>query len=364
MAHLCVENIVKKFGDFCAVDDVSFEAQAGEFVTLLGPSGCGKTTLLKSIGGFFDDFSKGTIRIGEDVVNGIAPENRDTVMCFQSYALFPHLSVFKNVSFGLEQKKMHKAEIYDRVQEVLEYVDMRAHASKLPSELSGGQQQRVALARAMALRPSVILFDEPLSNLDAKLRERVRFEIKDLQKKMNFTAVYVTHDQQEALALSDKILVMNKGRIEQTGDPRSIYNYPVNRFVADFIGTANIMKAMVVSEKGREYRIESPLGELSVLRSDEAAREPETDAVYVGWRPENVVLLDDAQGQVTIPNLIKAHVMHIAFEGTCVHVLAYTEHKNMRSEFYIQAPQSFGARSTDVFYFHNNAGKTVFFRIL
>ena len=351
MAYLEIKNIVKKFDKFTAVDDVSFEAQAGEFVTLLGPSGCGKTTLLKSIGGFFDDLTSGTISIGGEVVNGVAPEKRNTTMCFQSYALFPHLSVFKNISFGLEQKKVEKQTINDRVNQIMEQVDMVTQKAKLPSELSGGQQQRVALARAMVVRPGVILFDEPLSNLDAKLREQVRFEIRKLQQEKKFTAVYVTHDQQEALALSDQIIVMNKGKIQQKGKPRDIYNHPINTFVADFIGTANIMKSIIVSNNGDQYSIDTPLGSLTVAITEDIAIIPQSKNVYVGWRPENIQILDNTKNNKA-KNIIEATVNQIAFLGNCVHVSAYVKNKNgERTSFLVEAPQSFHVKQNEVFSF-------------
>lgn len=280
---LQIKNIRKCFDDYVASDDISFDVAAGEFVTLLGPSGCGKTTLLKMIGGFHHADS-GEIWINGKRIDHLRPEDRDTAMCFQSYALFPHLSVSHNICFGLVQKKVPVNVQRDYLAEALTQVGLEFHKDKLPSQLSGGQQQRVALARAMVMRPDVILFDEPLSNLDAKLRESVRFEIKSLQKKHNLTTVYVTHDQAEALAMSDKIIVLNSGKIEQVGCPEDIYYRPVNRFVADFIGAANIHKAKVSKlDQANHYKVECDLGEL-VVESEEA---PAGEHVYICWRPES-----------------------------------------------------------------------------
>lgn len=216
MSKLEIEHAVVRFGDFEALKGLSLTAAHGQFVTLLGPSGCGKTTLLKAVAGFIP-LSSGRISISEQDVTGVPPERRDTAMCFQSYALFPHLSVAENIVFGLRQKRLAKDEISRRLQLVTEQVSLQAHLAKLPTQLSGGQQQRVALARAMAVRPGVMLFDEPLSNLDAKLRDQVRLQIRQLQRAHGFTAIYVTHDQSEALAMSDFVVVMNAGAIEQMG---------------------------------------------------------------------------------------------------------------------------------------------------
>ncbi len=313
MAYLEIKNVIKKFDNFTAVNNISLEADQGDFITLLGPSGCGKTTLLKCIGGFHE-VDQGTLHLDGEQINTLPPEQRDTVMCFQSYALFPHLTVSKNVSFGLEQKKVPKDEIYARVKEALDLVDIGEQADKLPSQLSGGQQQRVALARAMVMRPKLILFDEPLSNLDAKLREKVRFQIKELQRQIKFTAIYVTHDQSEALALSDKIFVLNKGQIQQEGKPREIYNLPNNRFVADFIGTANIMPAEVISQQGNSYELKTPLGTLTAL----SEKAPVDKKIYIGWRPESI-----QTNSLETDNHVDALVEQSAFLGNCTHIMAH-----------------------------------------
>lgn len=229
-----------------AVDSVTFTAEAGKLTTLLGPSGCGKTTTLRAIGGFIA-VESGTIMIGDRLMDTLPPYRRPTRTVFQSYALFPHMSVRENVAFGLKATSTHRREIPDRIREALQLVGLEAFADRQSGQLSGGQQQRVAFARALVTRPEVLLLDEPLSNLDAKLRVQMRLEIRRLQQEVGITTVYVTHDQEEALSLSDTIIVMNKGRIEQQGTPWEIYEHPANRFVADFIGTSNIVPAQIVS---------------------------------------------------------------------------------------------------------------------
>jgi len=231
--------------DVTAVDKVSMQVEAGELVTLLGPSGCGKTTTLRLIAGL-EMASSGKILIGDRDVTRLSATDRDVSMVFQSYALFPHMSVMENVSYGLKISKLKKAEVVARAQEGLELVGLAGYGNRLPSELSGGQQQRVAVARALVLEPQVLLFDEPLSNLDAKLRRQVREDIRDIQTRLGLTVVYVTHDQEEALAVSDRIIVMNNAVIAQLGTPRELYDAPANAFVADFIGEANLLDAIVL----------------------------------------------------------------------------------------------------------------------
>ncbi|ECR4159331.1 ABC transporter ATP-binding protein, partial [Salmonella enterica] len=283
--------VTKTFGDFYAAREISFCAEEGEFVTLLGPSGCGKTTLLKMIGGFHQPDS-GRILIGDKAVNALPPEKRNTAMCFQSYALFPHLNVAHNICFGLKQKKVAIGEQQTRLAEALKQVGLESQRLKMPAQLSGGQQQRVALARAMITRPDVILFDEPLSNLDAKLRESVRFEIKELQRQYQLTSIYVTHDQAEALAMSDKIVVLNAGNVEQIGTPEAIYYRPANRFVADFIGAANIDTAQVTpAEQPGHYRVRCALGEFYV----HSAQPPRAEHCYICWRPEDAQYVSPPQ---------------------------------------------------------------------
>lgn len=243
---IVLENLTKEYISpeskhcFLAVDHINVTIEEGEFVTLLGPSGCGKTTTLRMIAGF-EGVSEGDILLNGNSIKGLAPDKRDSSMVFQSYALFPHYNVFDNVAYGLVNRKVKDQEIKAKVMEMLELVGLEGMEKRLPNQLSGGQQQRVALARALIVEPAVLLFDEPLSNLDAKLRVYMRKEIRKLQQRLGITSIYVTHDQSEAMALSDKIIIMNKGRIEQVGTPEEIYKRPQNHFVADFMGNANFV---------------------------------------------------------------------------------------------------------------------------
>lgn len=245
MSRLKLSGVSKRFGDFLAVDGIDLELKSGEFVSLLGPSGCGKTTTLRMIAGFVDP-TLGTIEMDDKILSSpagsVPPDRRQMSMIFQSYAIWPNMTVEQNVAFGLELRKIARAEVKRRVGEMLEVVHMNHLADRYPSELSGGQQQRVALARAIVIRPSVLLLDEPLSNLDATLREEMRFEIRRLHDEFHVTTVYVTHDQAEAMVTSDRIAVMNHGRIEQVDHPRALYNKPKTRFVAGFIGRTNFIE--------------------------------------------------------------------------------------------------------------------------
>jgi iron(III) transport system ATP-binding protein len=246
-AAVSLKDVRKLYGDVVAVEEVSLTIEAGTLVTLLGPSGCGKTTTLRMIAGL-EMPSAGRILIGDKDVTLLPPNERDVSMVFQSYALFPHMTVLENVAYGLAGRP--KSEQLDKAREGLRLVGLEGYDGRLPSELSGGQQQRVACARALVLEPQVLLFDEPLSNLDAKLRRHMREEIRDLQQKLKLTAVYVTHDQEEALAVSDKIIVMSKGKVAQEGSPGDLYERPADAFVADFIGGANLIPCEVVGRDG------------------------------------------------------------------------------------------------------------------
>jgi iron(III) transport system ATP-binding protein len=267
-------------GTVAAVREVSLEIGAGRLVTLLGPSGCGKTTLLRMIAGF-EEPTSGDILFGDRRMNEVPPNRRDTAMVFQSYAIFPHLDVFENVAFGLRLRRLAAAEIERRVARVLELTGLGGHARRSPNQLSGGQQQRVALARSIVLEPRVLLFDEPLSNLDAKLREQMRVEIRELQQRVGITAIYVTHDQVEAMSISDEIVIMNAGAVEQRGTPQQIYARPASRFVADFIGKANFVAATVID--ARMLRV----GAARIAIADAVDRENGA-AVTLVVRPEAV----------------------------------------------------------------------------
>ena len=234
--------------DFYAVKDTSLTIEPGSFVTLLGPSGCGKTTTLRMIAGF-ESPDEGEIYLGDEAINELTPNKRDTAMVFQSYALLPHYNIFDNVAYGLKLRKLPKEEIKEKVLKILHLVELDGMEARMTNQLSGGQQQRVALARALVLEPSVLLFDEPLSNLDAKLRVQMRTEIRRIQQEVGITAIYVTHDQSEAMAISDKIIIMNKGVVAQMGSPEEIYYHPVDEFVADFIGEANFLRGSYIGEE-------------------------------------------------------------------------------------------------------------------
>ncbi|AWX99217.1 sugar ABC transporter substrate-binding protein [Marinomonas primoryensis] len=248
------ENVIKTFGNVTAIDNVSFTIEPGNLVTLLGPSGCGKTTTLRMLAGL-EHPTSGRIMIGNKDVTHLPATDRDVSMVFQSYALFPHMTVAENVAYGLSASGVNKVEAKEKSEEGLELVGLEGYGERFPSELSGGQQQRVAVARALVLEPEVLLLDEPLSNLDAKLRRHVREEIRELQQKIGLTAVYVTHDQEEALAVSDRIIVMNRSVIAQEGSPRELYEAPASSFIADFIGDANLIDADIIATDGHTAEV-------------------------------------------------------------------------------------------------------------
>ena len=279
------DGVSKHYGPVVAVDRISFEVQAGDLVTLLGPSGCGKTTTLRLIAGL-EMPTDGSVFIGGDDVSRLPASARDVSMVFQSYALFPHMTVFENVSYGLSVGGSSKTEIRDRAEDGLKLVGLSGYGERLPSELSGGQQQRVAVARALVLEPTVLLFDEPLSNLDAKLRRQVREEIRELQQSLALTTVYVTHDQEEALAVSDRIIVMRNAEIAQEGAPTELYEAPRDLFVADFIGDANVLDAELLSRDGGHATIR--VGGGIELRLPH--RELPAGPVKIAVRPEAVIL--------------------------------------------------------------------------
>ncbi|MGN6251562.1 MAG: ABC transporter ATP-binding protein [Marmoricola sp.] len=292
-----------------AVEHVDLAIGSGEFFSLLGPSGCGKTTTLRMIAGF-EEPSRGQILLyGEDMV-GVPANHRDLNMVFQSYALFPHMSVYENVAFGLKRRKLPKAEIDARVHELLELVDLKGREKRRPREMSGGQQQRVALARALVNRPRALLLDEPLGALDLKLRQAMQFELKRIQREVGITFVYVTHDQGEALTMSDRIAVMNAGRVEQLGTPREVYEAPRTRFVADFIGTSNVISAEATRVSGEEAEVDGgPDGHIVVpLRGASAHGE-----LCITVRPEKIVL------STTVPEAecrVRGTVEDVVYQGT------------------------------------------------
>ena len=296
------EHAVKKYGDNIIIPDLSLEIHDGEFFTLLGPSGCGKTTLLRMVAGF-NSIEGGEIRFKDKVINNVAPSKRNIGMVFQNYAIFPHLTVFKNVAFGLQERKVDKQEITRRVDAILNTVHIENLRDRLPQNMSGGQQQRVALARAIVVEPDVLLMDEPLSNLDAKLRVEMRNVIREIQHEVGITTIYVTHDQEEALAISDRIGVMQGGVLQHVGRPQNIYQRPANEFVATFIGRSNILDAHCVPELN-EFVLEFD-GGYKVKVGNLLPEAKNTDKVRVSVRPEEFIITEGEEG---IPGTVRDSV--------------------------------------------------------
>src|SRR5690348_488084 len=283
-------DVVKRFGETVAVDHIDLEVRDGEFFSLLGPSGCGKTTTLRMIGGF-EEPTSGLIELQGQDVTWLPPYRRNVNTVFQNYALFPHLSIFENVAFGLRRRGVKGAEVRQRVTEMLELVELPGYEKRKPNQISGGQAQRVALARALINRPAVLLLDEPLGALDLKLRKQMQVELKRIQQEVGITFIYVTHDQEEAMTMSDRIAVMNKGRYEQLGDPEVLYERPTTRFVAGFLGVSNLLPATVVGRDGAYASVK--------LRDDTAIRVPSAlvdgqTTVNIGVRPEKIRLSEPA----------------------------------------------------------------------
>ena len=298
MSYLSLRHLEKRFparggsGEVTAVDRIELEIERGEFVTLLGPSGCGKTTTLRLIAGFEFPTSGEIILDGSDVAP-LPPDKREMSMVFQSYAIFPHLSVFENIAYGLKLRKLSRDDIKRRVAGVLVLTELDGLENRAPNQLSGGQQQRVALARALVMEPKVLLLDEPLSNLDAKLREQMRTEIREIQQRLGITSVYVTHDQVEAMSRSDRIVVMNQGKIEQAGSPQEIYRRPRTAFVANFIGRTNFVDATVAGPADEWLHVDT-LGGLMAVPLPDGARQPGEQVTMV-VRPDSIKLsLDQA----------------------------------------------------------------------
>ncbi|MDP9811128.1 spermidine/putrescine transport system ATP-binding protein [Rhizobium tibeticum] len=313
-APVSIENATKTFGSFTALDDVSLDIAAGEFIVLLGPSGCGKTTLLSILGGFLSP-TKGRIAIGGREMTNVPPAKRPTTTMFQDYALFPHMKLKDNVGFGLRMRGVGKAEREERAKGFLDLVGLKASADKKPHELSGGQRQRVALARALAVDPDVLLLDEPLGALDLKLRRQMQDELKSIQKRVGTTFVHVTHDQEEAMAIADRIVVMNQGKIEDFGPPSDIYMRPRSLFSAGFMGEANFVPAKVKSVDVAGAKLETPIGSIVIARSNFTGGIPvEGRAVTLCIRPEHFRHATEAVEPGTA--LGEAVVTGIAFFGT------------------------------------------------
>ena len=305
MSILKVKNLFKSYGKIEVLKNFSLDIDSTEFVSLLGPSGCGKTTVLKIISGFISP-DKGTVFIEDIDVSNTPPEKRNTAMCFQSYALFPHLTAEDNIKFGLYEKKISKNKSKDLFEEAIEHLSLSQELGKYPNELSGGQQQRVALGRALVTRPKIILFDEPLSNLDAILRGTVRNEIKRIQSEFKLTAIYVTHDQSEALSISDRVILMNVGEINQIDTPEKIYDNPISYFSASFVGISNIHHFKNSKKLENDFiEVDTNVGKLKLLYKNNL-----TDKnIYVSWRPENAEVGEQRE------NTLFGRIKSIAFQG-------------------------------------------------
>jgi iron(III) transport system ATP-binding protein len=309
MTSIRIVGVEKRFGAVKALQDVNLVVEPGELFTLLGPSGCGKTTLLRTVAGFYRQ-DEGDIYLGDELVNDTPAYKRDTGLVFQNYAVFPHMTVFENVAYGLRVRKLKADEIKTRVAASLKRVRLEGYDARTPDQLSGGQQQRVGLARAMAIEPRVLLLDEPLSNLDAKLRVEMRDEIREIQKQLGITALYVTHDQEEALVISDRIAVVASGMIQQIGPPWAIYKLPDNLFVATFVGSMNFLPAEIAGSEGGGIRLKAAGRELVAPAPAEDFKGRE---LTLAFRPEDAV--DAAPGAA---NLLEGRVTHASFLGSAV----------------------------------------------
>ena len=355
MTSIIIENVQKSFGKTIAVNHLNLSIKDGEFFTLLGPSGCGKTTTLRMIAGFYYP-SQGLVRFGEKDMTRIPPEKRNTGMVFQNYALFPHMTVFENVAFGLRVRKMTSVDLKKKVEEVLSKVKLENYSNRQVSQLSGGQQQRVALARALVIEPEILLLDEPLSNLDAKLRDEMRAEILRLQNEYKITTIYVTHDQAEALSMSDRIAVFNNGICHQIGTPTEIYNNPCNDFVARFIGEINLFPAQVelinsdhIMVSLTQIREPIKLQVPSQHHSNHTSLDDKNLAISI--RPEAIKIIDSSEEGL---NILKGKILSLQLLGAIVNLLVQVEalllrvnvlnthtfgHFYQGKEIYVQLPE-------------------------
>jgi putative spermidine/putrescine transport system ATP-binding protein len=311
MTYLTLSNISKQFGDTYAVHDFNLDVEKGEFVSFLGPSGCGKTTTLRMVAGF-ESPTNGTIKLDGRDITEKAPNQRNMGMIFQSYALFPNMTVTQNIGFGLRVRNLSASEIKERVDEMVSLVNLEKHVNKYPFQLSGGQQQRVSLARALAIRPNVLLLDEPLSALDAKIRVSLRAQIREIQKKLGITAIFVTHDQEEALSISDRIVVMYEGNVEQVGTPFEIYNFPKTHFVATFVGSLNTAPAEVLDPAKGLLSMDG-VQLLSAAKMDGLSK---GDKVRIAIRPERFSFASE----VKKANIVDCVIENITFLGSVVRV--------------------------------------------
>jgi spermidine/putrescine transport system ATP-binding protein len=315
-ADIHLEAVTKRFGETTAVDDLTLSIPRGAFYALLGPSGCGKTTTLRMVGGF-EDPTQGKVYLGGDEVTNLPPYKRDVNTVFQSYALFPHLTVERNVAFGLERRKVGKAEVRKRVAEALELVQLGRYGSRKPFQLSGGQQQRVALARALVNRPRALLLDEPLGALDLRLRKQLQLELKRIQQDVGITFVHVTHDQEEAMSMADTIAVMNDGRIEQAGSAADLYERPRTEFVASFLGVSNLVDARLRASQNGRSTVETHDGATLHVPSDRIGPHG-SDAVRIGVRPEKVRLSPAGADVADGVNVLRGTVVVASFLGVSI----------------------------------------------
>ncbi|MGD8917202.1 MAG: ABC transporter ATP-binding protein [Syntrophobacterales bacterium] len=355
MAFIEIKNLFKRFKKVVAVNHINLEVSEGEMLTLLGPSGCGKTTTLRCIAGLEKPEEGDIIIDGKPMLSQgfVEPSKRGIGMVFQNYAVWPHMKVYKNIVYGLKLQKIPKQSMKEKAQQVLELVGLNGLEERYPAQLSGGQQQRVALARALVGNPKVLLLDEPLSNLDAKLREELRFEIKDLVKRMGITSVYVTHDQAEAMVISDRIAVMDSGNVVQVGNPQEIYEEPANRFVADFIGTMNFMSGEVVevAQNADSVYVRTEFSEKMLCRSPSMAATTPGKKVYASIRPEDVEVFTEPPE--TKENLFKGTIAHKAYLGNFLYFFVSVNGNMVR----VQAPHNLPREEGDEIYLFLNPEK-------
>jgi spermidine/putrescine ABC transporter ATP-binding subunit len=316
--ELEVRGLTKQYSNQVSVGPISFEVRQGEFFSLLGPSGCGKTTTLRCIAGF-ERLTEGSISLHGERLDKKPPHRRDVGLVFQNYALFPHLTVYDNVAFGLRLRRIGKADIAHRVGRVLQLVDLAGMAARFPAQLSGGQQQRVAIARSLVLEPRILMFDEPLSNLDFKLRIQMREELRDLQRRLGKTSIYVTHDQTEALALSDRIAVLSHGRIEQIGTPAEIYERPGSTFVAEFIGSSNMLRGRLVERSEAGIIVATETGLRLCCRS-EPGGPVEAAEVSILLRPERIHVEPPGGNAMPGQNQVSARIADVTYLGEDLHL--------------------------------------------
>ena len=324
---VAIDHVVKYYDNVLAVNDVSLDVAEGEFVTLLGPSGCGKSTLLRLVSGFLDPTS-GDIRLNGESVVGVPPYHRNTSMVFQDYALFPHRTVWQNLAFGLRMRRLEKSEIAGRVETMLDLLGLPGMGKRKIGEISGGQQQRVAVGRALIVEPAVLLLDEPLGALDFKLRKQMQSELKQIQRRVGITFLYVTHDQEEALTMSDRIAVMNQGQIEQLDTPETVYKRPASAFVSDFVGEANMMTCRVESLDGDQIRVVNEVGDTFLARIFGHRAVSTGDTVRLVVRPENISIVDHPDDDF---HGVHGRVTEVVFSGAVAKVgVAVTDGSNLQ----------------------------------